>query len=506
MSEFTPTNDAEQNPAPSEEVAAEVCAENEELVEAKAAEEAVTEAEAEVEDEGVEVVNTSKVDSSENGESKPESKTYKVRLDAYSGPLDLLLYLVRRNEIDLYDIPVAELTEQYLDHIKVIQTFDVDRAGEFLVMAATLLEIKSQLLVPRIDEAVRERNNEEEVNEEEANRLDETDPRYELVQQLLAYKRFKDASIELEHREGEWKNRFQSAPKKAMEDPNAVEPEPEIDLADINVLDLCRAFGRLLDSIGRKNFHEVTYDDTPISVHADDIYDLLDSDGAMSLQQIFKGRTNRSEMIGLFLATLELARNNRVAIRQNAAKDDIELVPIPIDQQNLNLEDVDAAEKWKNPETGEIEYGWPDLLGFQHYIRREKMRRTHAAKKKAEEAGEKFNASEWKRVQREWERELYLKYGFEPPVYKEMKRKNPFAKADNTDEQNAVVEESNQEVDEDLVDEEDWLEEDEEEFLADEQDDELEAIERKLQAHRSKDSDADSSSPESADLPEDSNS
>ncbi|QDU32736.1 Segregation and condensation protein A [Poriferisphaera corsica] len=430
--------------------------------------------------------------------SPASPQAYKVRLDAYSGPLDLLLYLVRRNEIDLYDIPVSELTEQYLDHIKVIQTFDVDRAGEFLVMAATLLEIKSQLLVPRIDEAIRERSGEEELTEEEQNRLDESDPRYELVQQLLAYKRFKDASIELEHREYEWQNRFQSAPKKAMEDPDAQPEEPEIDLADINVLDLCRAFGRLLDSIGRKNFHEVTYDDTPISVHADDIYDLLASDGPMSLQQIFTGRTNRSEMIGLFLATLELARNNRVTIRQNAAKDDIELVPIPVEDQNKSLEDIDASEKWKNPETGELEYGWPDLLGFQHHMRREKMRRTAEAKQKAEETGEKFNAAAWKRDLRQWEREQYLRYGFPPPVYKESKRANPFAaKNAQTTGHNPAADPNGDATQDDESPEDDheteggWLSEDEEEFLPEDQDAQLDEIERKLQAHRQRNDEQD---------------
>jgi segregation and condensation protein A len=130
---------------------------------------------------------------------------YRVQLDAYAGPLDLLLYLVKRHEIDLNDIPVAELTEQYLNHLKVIQEIDVELAGEFLVMAATLLEVKSQMLVPQVTEDGEEAPATDSIE-------DPTDPRYELVQQLLAYKRFKDAAIDLEERQREWEARLPPPP------------------------------------------------------------------------------------------------------------------------------------------------------------------------------------------------------------------------------------------------------------------------------------------------------
>src|SRR5690606_28125633 len=142
------------------------------------------------------------------------------------------------------------------------------------------------------------------------------DPRYELVQQLLAYKRFKDAAYELDERRREWEARFPVRPAKreqpatAGDDDEATPLEP-LDLEDVQVLDLCKAFARILDSIGQKKVHEVTYDDTPIALHAEDILDRLQRDGTgggMTLQQIFVGRTSRSEMIGLFLAVLELVR------------------------------------------------------------------------------------------------------------------------------------------------------------------------------------------------------
>jgi segregation and condensation protein A len=287
---------------------------------------------------------------------------YRVQLDAYAGPLDLLLYLVKRHEIDLQDIPVAELTEQYLNHLKVIKEIDVELAGEFLVMAATLLEIKSQMLVPYVTEDGEEAQPTDAIE-------DPADPRYELVQQLLAYKRFKDAAIDLEGRQRDWESRFAAHPtarpaEKQQVPPDEVE-ETEIDLEDANIMDLCEAFGRILDSIGHKPQVEVTYDDTPISLHADDIADRLKRDGAMTLQKIFEGRRGRGEMVGLFLAVLELVRTRRVAVDQGQADGEIRLSLRPesdhIDPSSLSNALADASPTdWRDPETGEVQYDWPD--------------------------------------------------------------------------------------------------------------------------------------------------
>src|SRR5438270_12249923 len=102
---------------------------------------------------------------------------YLIDLDTFRGPLDLLLYLVKRNEVDIFDIPIARMTEQFLEYLRMIELIDVERAGDFLVMAATLMEIKSKMLLPRSEESAEE----------------EADPRLELVKQLIEYKRFKDA-------------------------------------------------------------------------------------------------------------------------------------------------------------------------------------------------------------------------------------------------------------------------------------------------------------------------
>jgi len=134
---------------------------------------------------------------------------YRVELEAYSGPMDLLLYLVRKHEIDLNDIPIAKLTEQYMAHLERLREMDFELAGEFLVMAATLLEIKSQMLTPQPTAEG------EQAEGSADNALSSLDPRYELVQQLLAYKRFKDLAGELESRQHEWARRFAHLPPLA---------------------------------------------------------------------------------------------------------------------------------------------------------------------------------------------------------------------------------------------------------------------------------------------------
>lgn len=315
------------------------------------------------------------------------SHDYRVQLDAYAGPLDLLLYLVKRHEIDLNDIPVATLTDQYLRHLEVIKAMsgmDVERAGEFLVMAATLLEIKSQMLVPRP---------EGEAAIDPSKAIDEAaavlDPRFELVQQLLAYKRFKDAAIALEDRQEAWANRFAAHPVKAKTD---AKPTPtdddenaaplDLELDDVSVMDLCEAFARMLESIGQQKVeHQVTYDDTPISLHATDIYDRLTREGPTSLQKVFEGRP-RGEMIGLFLATLELVRQRKVRVLADGVGGDLKLEARPAEEQVDATAADDAPRDWRNPETGEVEYDWPDEAARRRALRRANIRAARLAQGK----------------------------------------------------------------------------------------------------------------------------
>ena len=232
---------------------------------------------------------------------------YRVSLDIYNGPLDLLLYLIRRDEVDIYDIPITAVTKQYIQYVELLKSLDPNLAGEFLVMAATLMEIKTRMLLPTPPP------------EEGGADGVELDPRAELVRQLLEYKAFKDAAGDLKDAASLQALKFPRHPPR-----DKGSDEPEVDLEDVQVWDLFDAFDRLMAAIGSQpTSHEVIYDDTPIELHSADIIDRLQRDGSMSFARIFEGRTVRSEIVGLFLALLELVRRKRVFAAQDANFGDI---------------------------------------------------------------------------------------------------------------------------------------------------------------------------------------
>lgn len=265
---------------------------------------------------------------------------YMVRLDAFEGPLDLLLFLIRRAEVEISDIPISSITEQYLRYIEDIMDpthngagggrIDIERAGEFLVMAATLMEIKSRMLAPPTD-AVNADGAEESTGAEKKQKK-AIDPREELVMQLLEYKRYRDAGDTLNRFKREWEDMFPAgralAPKPEVEQV-AQEQTGPVDLEDIELIDLVEAFGRIIETVdlSRVGEHRVAMDDTPIELHAEDIVDRLkrraaetlglESGGAAEIEfaSVFENRP-RSEMIGLFLAILELVKQQRVWVRQ----------------------------------------------------------------------------------------------------------------------------------------------------------------------------------------------
>jgi len=248
---------------------------------------------------------------------------YSVQTDVYNGPLDLLLYLIRRDEVDLYDIPIARVTEQYCRYVETLASIDPNVAGDFLVMAATLMEIKSRMLLPRPPAT-------EEAEE------DFSDPRLELVRQLLEYKKFKDASLELGAAADSQAQMWPRTPAK----PKAAGPT-EIDLDDVQIWDLVAVFNKLMASIGAgAATHDVVFDDTPIALHATDILDRLEREGGeLGFEHVFIGRT-RAEMIGLFLALLELMRQQRVRIVQEA-------VLGPIRVMLLSTEPITIGAEWE---------------------------------------------------------------------------------------------------------------------------------------------------------------
>lgn len=235
---------------------------------------------------------------------------YRVNLDIYNGPMDLLLYLIRRNEVDINDIPIATITGQYLEYVGLMQQMDIDVAAEFLVLAATLLEIKSALLVPR-----------GETGEEEQTADDLGDPRLELVRQLLEYKKFKDAAGELKDAADLQALRYgrSQADLDRLRD-EARKREQELDLEGVQVWDLFEAFSRLMQAtLASQRGHQVFEDDTPVDVYEADILDRAQREKSLTFESVFRGRKNRTEMVGLFLALLELIRMKLVRIEQEAA-------------------------------------------------------------------------------------------------------------------------------------------------------------------------------------------
>jgi segregation and condensation protein A len=222
---------------------------------------------------------------------------YRVQLDVFTGPLDLLLYLIRRDELDIQDIPLARLTEQYLEYVRLLEVLDPNTAGDFLVMASTLVELKSRALLPSPP------------LESEA---DDEDPRKLLVKQLLEYKRFKDAAEALGSAADERARRFVRRPANLPQELEGVE------LEEAQVWDLLSAFGRVMSAIGQgPGLHEVTYDDTPLQEYADLILDTLERLGTVEFQALFADRCARAEVVGLFLALLELLRRHQLRAEQD---------------------------------------------------------------------------------------------------------------------------------------------------------------------------------------------
>jgi len=249
---------------------------------------------------------------------------YQVKLASFEGPLDLLLFLIRRAEVDIHDIPIGAITSQYLEVLKSAQDMDVEQAGEFLVLAATLVEMKSRLLSPKP-----EHDDSQVLPDASAHE----DPRRELVQQLLAYQRFRTAAETLDSLRNEFSNRWSAsgvAGAIPADDGEAttVEEVQDLDIGDVHLLDLLEAFERITLAVdfSRLGEHQVTFDDTPIGLHQDDLVDRLarSPEKRMRLEAIFEGR-NRMDRIGLFLALLELAREQRIRVRQAQASEPIEL-------------------------------------------------------------------------------------------------------------------------------------------------------------------------------------
>ena len=228
---------------------------------------------------------------------------YRVDLDTFRGPLDLLLYLVKRHEVDICDIPIAKVAEQFLEYLRLMELIDVERAGDFLVMAATLMEIKSKMLLPRSDE------------EEAA----EPDPRQDLVRQLVEYKKFKEAAVLLEAQAERQLSRIARLP---VEIPAPADPARQ-PLRAVELWDLVSAFGRLMRETLALQPQQIVVDETPIHVHQERILEMLTRQPRLAFFEVFSPPRTRARLVGIFLAVLELIKSRLVTVEQGEAFGDI---------------------------------------------------------------------------------------------------------------------------------------------------------------------------------------
>lgn len=227
---------------------------------------------------------------------------FRVDLTMFRGPLDLLLYLVRKHEVDIADIPISLVTNQYMEYLDVLTQLDVDQVGDFVDMASHLVEIKSRMVLPQA--------------EEESDDQAQEDPRDELVQRLLEYKKYKDAASELKESSHQWQQRFSRVANDLP--PRSLDPA-EQPIHEIQLWDLVSAMGRIMREKERlKPLTNIVYDDTPMQVHMQKLHERLVRDGTVTFTDMFEPGMHKARMIGVFLAILELARNYGVVVEQSA--------------------------------------------------------------------------------------------------------------------------------------------------------------------------------------------
>jgi segregation and condensation protein A len=250
---------------------------------------------------------------------------FRVDLSTYRGPLDLLLYLVRKHEVEVADIPVATITDQYLQYIEVLEELDVDDVGDFIEIASTLLEIKSRLVLLSGDEE------EQEVE----------DPRDELVERLLEYKRYKDAASLLEEQSREWQQRYARLANDLPARDNDLGTQP---IQEIELWDLVSALGRMIRDKQAAQPSNIVYDDTPLQVYMGRIHQRMQTEGRVSFSEMFEPGIHKSAMIGVFLAILELVRHHSVTTNQNDLHGEIWILPGDNFSAEVDFTEIDSCD------------------------------------------------------------------------------------------------------------------------------------------------------------------
>ena len=251
----------------------------------------------------------------------------RLHLSEFEGPLEVLLYLIKAQEIDIFDIPILQITEQYLKFLELMEDENLEVAGDYLVIAATLIQIKSKMLIPV-------------ESDEEEEEIEEDDPRMELVEKLIAYRMYRDCASRLEHLEAERSNWFTRNAKPKIKD---LGRDPEDDYIDATMYDLSQAFKRVLRFMKEDVVHTVEDEESSVDIKVDYIRGILDMQDSVEWTDLIKVAKGRVEAICTFLAILELCRMHLITLNQHASYGTIRLFKREEMPEELDVEDANVA-------------------------------------------------------------------------------------------------------------------------------------------------------------------
>lgn len=232
---------------------------------------------------------------------------YKIKLQEFEGPLDLLLFFIKRDEIDIYDIPISKITKEFIDYLHLMKKYDLEIAGDFILMASTLMQIKVKMLLPR------------EVNE----KGEEIDPRMDLVNALLEYKRYKEVTEEMAYLEANQKklgfrSNFNNDSREAPEELDTL-------LKNITIYDLMRAFKKALEERPKEVFHQVKKLNVSVEEQVEFILTKLETDKQISFVQLIIDMQEKIRIIVTFVALLEMVKMGRIGLRESSNFNDFEI-------------------------------------------------------------------------------------------------------------------------------------------------------------------------------------
>ncbi len=235
---------------------------------------------------------------------------YKIKLDHFEGPLDLLLFFIKRDELNIYDIPISSITKEFLDYVNLIKSLDLEVAGDFILMASTLMHIKVRMLLPR------------EIDE----KGEEIDPRDELVQALLEYKRYKEMAEELsllesEQRKLNFRGNYSADEKEAP-------PEYDTLLKNVTIYDLTRAFKKAIEGLKEVPVHNVVKVNVTIDQQIQFILDKLSESGELHFLTLVEGIKDKIRIVVTFIALLEMTKSGSIGIKESSEFNDFVLVKI----------------------------------------------------------------------------------------------------------------------------------------------------------------------------------